>query len=1137
MPISTICPACDKRLKIPDHLAGRPLKCPHCNGALGPVEAPTQSGRSPDAPTIMPSSESSAPAGTVMDSLGLLAPPQGPGEIGWLGGYRVIRILGQGGMGVVFHAEDVKLQRTVALKAMKPSVSGGEAGKRFLREARAAAAIEHDHIVSIYQVGEDRGVPFLAMQFLRGEALDERLRRQRILPLAEVLRIGREIAEGLSAAHERGLIHRDIKPANIFLSSVVRSPLSVAKTGNAPASDNGLRTTDYGQVKIVDFGLARSVREEEAKLTRLGAIVGTPAYMAPEQASGKEIDARADLFSLGCVLYRMATGQTAFQGADVIALLMAVVTDEPKSPREINRALPKELSDLIGQLLAKDPDRRPQSARAVAETLAALEARQQRPALRRASMFAVAAALVVVVGGAGVLIGSKLFGPPVPSGSPAAGERVPDATRPRAEPLSELALVHRPASLPGVRSWTIETTIHRGQVNRVAFQPKGRILASAGGDGVIRLWDPATGQLLRALLGHNSPIAALAWSPDGRLLASAGTVVIPSLDRNMPIKIVNAIYPGEKSDPTVRLWDVDSGRLVHVLTDHEDTVRALAWSPDSKTLASAGHDRIIRLWDAGTGKKVRSIPRRDYWFHALAWSPDGKMLASDNKANIDIYEADTGRPVRTLTGHGSWILTLAWSPDGKMLASGCADRTVRLWDVRAQKCLHVLSGPEAIVRSLAWHPRDPLLAVVCDEKKPICVWNSTTGERVASWTAGDVTSLDWEPAGQLIATGNWNGSVQLWKADAGGLHNTLAGPAAPLVLRPIACSPDGRTIAFAAGSVVRIRDADTGKDLRTISTRRTALSAVAWSPDGKTLATAENRQNTVQFWDAETGKARSKPLAGHTNWIHSLAFSPDSKLLVSGGIDTTVLLWDADKGELLRSLEGNRGVINFVAFSPDGKTVAVSSADRIVRLWDAGTGMVKHEGEHEAAVFGLAFSPDGTMLATSSGDKTVRLWQVEPFKLLHTLARHDGSARRVAWLPDGRTLASLDDGRRLRLWDTHSGELLRSYTDVARFGQFSGDGTWLMVGLTSKVSPSLRVFDTATGRAGGTHVQLTPEHTLMVSSDGHYRCTPGAEEEIVYVAQTENGQEMMPPAEFARRFGWTNEPDSVRLLPGRGPRH
>jgi serine/threonine protein kinase len=276
-------------------------------------------------------------------------------------------------MGVVFQAEDTNLKRLVALKAMVPALAvSASARERFKREAVTAAQIDHDHIVHIYQVGEDRGVPYLAMQFLKGEPLDERLRREPRLPVREVLRIGREIAQGLAAAHEQGLIHRDIKPANIWLES--RGQGSGVRAQENASSIVPHEAAAAGRVKILDFGLARAVAGS-AQLTQSGAIVGTPAYMAPEQA-GKTVDHRCDLFSLGCVLYRMSTGRIPFEAADTISTLLAVATEQPRTPGELNHDLPPALSDLIMRLLAKRPDDRPPTARAVIEGIQAIEAEQ-----------------------------------------------------------------------------------------------------------------------------------------------------------------------------------------------------------------------------------------------------------------------------------------------------------------------------------------------------------------------------------------------------------------------------------------------------------------------------------------------------------------------------------------------------------------------------------------------------------------------------------------------------------------------------------------------------------------------------------------------------------------------------------------
>jgi serine/threonine protein kinase len=285
-----------------------------------------------------------------------LAPPQAPGELGRLGTYRILKVLGVGGMGIVFQAEDLHLKRQVAIKAMKPSIAAKETSRqRFFREAAMTAQLEHDHIVTIYQVAEDRGTPFLAMKLLQGESLDERLKREGgWMALSEVLRIGREICEGLAAAHDRGLVHRDVKPANIWLE--------------APRD----------RVKIVDFGLAR-VHTEDGRLTQTGTLMGTPAYMAPEQASSEDVDHRTDLFSVGCVLYRMCTGQLPFKGKDTMSMLRALAVETPDPPHQIAPGLPRALSDLIMRLLSKDPAGRPKSARETARELDRLAQEPKQP--------------------------------------------------------------------------------------------------------------------------------------------------------------------------------------------------------------------------------------------------------------------------------------------------------------------------------------------------------------------------------------------------------------------------------------------------------------------------------------------------------------------------------------------------------------------------------------------------------------------------------------------------------------------------------------------------------------------------------------------------------------------------------------
>jgi serine/threonine protein kinase len=354
-------------MMIRDELAGQAVRCPRCNGlsrapqpesVSAPAVQPSQSPTPPPSGQLRPEGNDHIqarpdgflpPPGDEFDFSRILAPPQQPGELGRLGPYRVLRVLGRGGMGIVFEAEDINLARPVALKVLRPEISSTSDGRtRFHREAQAAAALQHDHIVTVFHFGEERGVLYLALQLLVGETLEDRLQRQPRLSLQTILRLGREIADGLSAAHALHLIHRDIKPSNIWLEA------------------------GRDRVKILDFGLARA-KGDDARITQTGAVMGTPAYMSPEQARGQPVGPRGDLFSLGCVLYRLCTGEAPFGREDTLATLSALALEEPPLVKELNPEVPPGLSKLIDRLLAKEPADRPASAGEVVDALRQIE--------------------------------------------------------------------------------------------------------------------------------------------------------------------------------------------------------------------------------------------------------------------------------------------------------------------------------------------------------------------------------------------------------------------------------------------------------------------------------------------------------------------------------------------------------------------------------------------------------------------------------------------------------------------------------------------------------------------------------------------------------------------------------------------
>jgi formylglycine-generating enzyme required for sulfatase activity/serine/threonine protein kinase len=330
-----VCPGCGQQLHFAENNASRALRCPHCARVLGGLPMPTDAVPSSVVPTAPSEGTLGAEVGP-LPPLTFLAPPQAADELGRLGSFRVLRVLGRGGMGLVFAAEDVLMRRRVALKVMLPDVAvQPQARERFLREARAAGNLSHDHIIAIFHVGEDNGVPFLVMPLLKGETLEARLRRERRLPLAEVVRIGVEMSEGLAAAHAEGLIHRDVKPANVWLEE--------------PGD----------RVKLLDFGLARLGTAAD-KLTRTGGVLGTPAYMAPEQTGG-EAESRSDVFSLGVVLYEMTAGERPFDGPNLFAILNRM-SQEPTPLPQLRPEVPAELAALVRQTLGRTPQERPTAA-------------------------------------------------------------------------------------------------------------------------------------------------------------------------------------------------------------------------------------------------------------------------------------------------------------------------------------------------------------------------------------------------------------------------------------------------------------------------------------------------------------------------------------------------------------------------------------------------------------------------------------------------------------------------------------------------------------------------------------------------------------------------------------------------------
>jgi serine/threonine protein kinase/WD40 repeat protein len=1102
--------------------------------------------------TVSSATAAPVPLGPVTEDLcNFLAPPQGPGEIGRLGGYRVRKLLGAGGMGMVYHAEDVQLQRPVALKVMKPEVAKNPtARERFLREARAAAGLRSDHVVTIHQVGEAGAVAFLAMEYLEGLSLDDWLRKGHRPTTAQAARIGRQIALGLAAAHERGLIHRDVKPANVWLDSA-----------------------HQGRVKLLDFGLARPAADD-AHLTQSGTIVGTPAYMAPEQARGEKVDHRADLYSLGVVLYRLTTGRLPFQGDNAIAVLTALMLEEPKPPREVNPALSPRLAALIERLMAKKREQRPATARAVADELAAIErepaptamlvasppktseraipmaavavpaaagtqarsasdgiqhlpsgtqARSASGGIRRRTPLVAAGLLVVLAGVAAAIVviirdrqGKEVARVPVPEGgsaviqdegkerpAPKKGVRIePEPLPPLApgEPLGRLALVARPTPLPGVRSWSIATR-HMVNPYSVAYRPDGKRLAVGSWDFSIRVWEPQSGRLVQVLFEEHPPFA-MGWSPDGRVLAVGIGVAKRCL----------------------HLWDAETGRLLRSLEiPANDIALALAWSPDGGRAlgwgpGGWGATETCYTWDVVTGKLLHAAPMK---CAGATFSPDGKRLAGivDGKRLV-VWDTQTGKEAQRRTAPAP-VWSLAWSPDGKRLA-WTGEGGLRVWDLEADK--ESFHHP-AVLRGFtpAWSPDGRTLAYSLDGHQGVALLEAAPSAEARLLEDGGGGLVAWSPDGkELVRTGG-DSSVRLYDSATGKRLRSLTTEGYK-VIEGFAWSPDGKAFAVTGHDDTYLVAADTG---RLLAEMKGIAGPVAWSPDGKHLATT-GPNNTVLLRGPD-GKVM-QTLDGHSTEVTSLAWSPDGKRLASTAAgEKRVALWDVEKAERAGELGPFAGAASKVKWSADGRLIAFDVADVGWHVWDREQNKVVNDPKQWKAVsFDLA--PDGrSALVAPAEREAYRLRDLatgkEGARLPHV---HASYLAPPAWSPDGRLLAAIHH-EGTELWRPDLRKRLRSLQGKWPVGQiaFSRDGK-LVAGLTGE---RLYLWETDTGRLRGVLLLGPWNHGLTLTPDGHYTGNARVDRGIVVVVQKTDGtQELLEPADFEKKYGFKNDPDQVHLL-------
>lgn len=965
--------------------------------------------------------------------------------------YELLGEHAHGGLGRILRARDRDLGRPLAIKEIKSP--DGATVERFVREALITASLEHPAIVPVHEAGRwETGEPFFAMKMVSGRTLKEAVRERKTV--AERLSLLPNIiaaCDAMAYAHARGIIHRDLKASNVLVG-------------------------EYGETLVIDWGLAKdlgathdapvqrgAVHRVHAEATIAGDVIGTPAFMPPEQARGEDVDARADVYALGALLYYTLTGRPPHQGKDAAEVLARARTVAPRPIEEAAPKVSRDLATIVRKAMATRPDDRYPTAAELVHDLKRFQTGQMVSSHsysaaeiilrwirknRALALATVAFAVLATAGGALFVLREQrlrreaeteraradhetlallekrgrdelLEGHPIQ-----AAVYLSDALRRDPGSATLRSLVTQ--ALVPMRAFQRDLVGHEHDITSVAYSPDGDRIVTASTDKTARIWRPRTGELLLTLRGHEKLLDWASWSPDGKLVATAG------------------------GDKTVRVWRADTGEQIHSFADPNPY--RVYYTPDGTTLVVGDQSGEIRFLDAKTGARLATRKVHDNRIQSVAFRPDGKrMLVGAWDRKVTEWDLATREVVLTVKDHDRDVTSVTYSNDGKQFLSVEEDHYLHVRHADTGARAYTILLPESARFAASTFSPDDSEIVTRAHDGAIRVYHASSGALLLSIDAqafGKLFSSAVSPDGDEVVTAGLAGSMHVYRLDlARGYRLLDHRDAGRADVHPSIYTPDGaHVITGGSGGRLTSWNAETLAREEQVEVPGNAWS-IAANIDGSRVLVAGTAKESLPPRIFATGDGREVAALDHPKFVHNVAGSADGTRFVSASNDGLMRIFDAESGALLGSVQVEKaGRVSAVAFSPDGAELAAAHEDGRLHRYDART--LDELGSIKASstwIQDVVYSRDGERILTCGRqDHTGRIWSRATGALLATLHGHNDNMMYGSFSPDGRLVATSGMDQVANIWDASTGFLLRSIRGPSYTAAFSPDGAELL---------------------------------------------------------------------------------------------